>query len=114
MTDWAFSYKNIYEIKTTSDPENDSFINALEKSGYVIRTYSKTEETYSIKKPKTAWSGLYIIIGIIIGLLLGIVFGNLWFGFVSGLLICQLLGASMDIKAKKEKRLSERKNKNKK
>lgn len=103
MTDWAFNYKNIYEIKVSTSPENDSFIFALEKSGYVIRTYSKVEEVYSIIKPKTSWSGLYIVTGIVIGFILGIVFGNLWLGFLLGVFSCLLFGVSLDIKAKKER-----------
>ena len=103
MTDWAFAYKNVYEIKTKVNPENDSYISALEKSGYIIRNYSKVEETYSIIKPKTSWRGLYIIIGIIIGFLLGILFGNLWIGFITGILSCFLIGSVMDLNAKKER-----------
>lgn len=103
MVDWAFLHKNVIEISAEADPDNDKFIHALEKAGFVIRTYSKIAETYSVIKPKSVWTGVYIMIGIVLGLLLGIVFGNVYVGFAVGIISCFLMGAIMDSNSRKER-----------
>lgn len=103
FSDWGMSFSNVYEISAKCSPENDSYIYALEKSGFVIRNKTKEEEIYSIIKPKPSWTGLYIIIGIIIGFILGILFGNLYIGFITGVLICLLSGLVMEQNSKKER-----------
>lgn len=101
MVDWAFLHSDVYEIEAVTEHENDKCICALEKAGFVYRQAENNIETYSIKKPKTTWLGLYIFVGFIAGFLIGIVFANLWLGLVIGLLIGSLLGLNLDAGAKK-------------
>lgn len=104
LVDWAFLNKNVYEISAVTEHENDKCIVALEKAGFVYRSGLGTkEERYSITKPKTTWLGIYTIVGVFIGLLLGIVIGIPWAGLVIGLFVCVIFGASLDVKANKER-----------
>lgn len=103
MTDFAFLFKPIYEIQTDTVPENDAYIYALEKAGYVIRSANKKNEHYSIVKPKPVWTGLYIFIGVIAGCMLGIVFENMWLGMAAGVMLGIIIGALLDIGENKER-----------
>ncbi|MBO7599670.1 MAG: GNAT family N-acetyltransferase [Lachnospiraceae bacterium] len=105
MTDWAFYHRNIYEVSAVTGFENDPYIHALEKAGFVYRSRDKASETevYTITKQPSNWTGLYIAIGVVIGLILGLVFSNLWLGMAAGVVICSLTGLSMDVKERKER-----------
>ena len=103
MVDWAFLHTNVYEVKAVTEHENDKCIYALEKAGFVYRSGRGSIEHYSITKPKTAWMGIYILVGVIIGLMLGVVIGIPWVGLIIGLFVSITFGASMDIKANKER-----------
>lgn len=100
MTEWAFYHRNVFEIKTTADHENSAFIAALQKAGFVYRDGTRYIENYSIIKPKTAWTGIYLIIGIVAGLILGFVFNNGWAGLGVGVFVAIIVGGSMDFKEK--------------
>ena len=52
-------------------------------------------------KQKTAWTGVYLIIGIVAGLVLGFVFNNGWAGLGVGVFVAVILGGSMDFKERK-------------
>lgn len=103
LVDFAFGFRNIYEVKGTTDRENYKCVYALEKAGFVLREKNKNIETYSIKKPKTVWMGLYVFIGIICGLMLGVVLGSSWAGLAIGLVFGLLIGGAMDAAANKER-----------
>lgn len=103
LVEFAFGYKNIYEVEAYTLSDNDKCINALEKAGFVRRKKEGKNETYSVIKPNTVWLGLYIYIGLIAGILIGIVINIMWAGLVIGLVIGIMLGAIMDSGAKKER-----------
>ena len=103
MTSWAFHFKNIYEIVTESDRENDKWIKVLKKNGFVYRDSEGRTERYSCVKPKTAWTGLYLFIGIFLGLILGIVLAHVKTGLIIGVVIGLIFGLSLDSKANKER-----------
>lgn len=103
LVDFAFGFRNIYEVKAESDVDNDKCRYALEKAGFVYRSKSGQTETLSIIKPKTVWLGLYVYIGVICGLVIGIVIASSWAGLVIGVIIGMLLGGIMDTAAKKER-----------
>ena len=103
MVDWAFRFQNIYEITAETDRENDKCVKALKKAGFVFREGEGRMEKYSITKPKTAWTGLYLFIGIALGLVLGIVFSHIITGMIAGVVIGVSFGASLDLAAKKER-----------
>lgn len=96
MTEFAFNFSDIYEIQTDSSTENDAYIHALEKAGFIYRYGNKESEHYSKVKEKTAWTGLYIVIGIIAGYLIGFVLSNLWVGLIGGVLVGIVLGSALD------------------
>lgn len=104
LVDFAFGYKNIYEVKAVTESDNDKCIYALEKAGFVRRDKEGKIETYSIIKPKSVWMSVYLYIGLIIGLVLGIVIGIMWVGLVIGLIIGLFIGAIMDSEENKERR----------
>lgn len=103
MVEWAFYHRNVYEIKAESEHENDKYINALERAGFVYRDKSGSCEHYSITKQKTAWTGLYMMIGIFIGFLVGFLINNMWVGMIIGIFVCLLSGVNMDMKERKER-----------
>lgn len=103
MTDFAFGFKNIYEVVAVTDSDNDKCVYALEKAGFIRRKKEGKVETYSITKPKSVWLGLYVYIGIILGLIIGIVIGILWVGMVIGLFIGIAIGMAMDSRENKER-----------
>lgn len=102
MVNWAFLHKNIFEVVSRVEHENDKGINALQKAGFVYRGIDEGKvETYSIIKAKTTWTGVYLVIGIFVGLLLGIVLNSLWVGFIIGIVASLCVGGIMDNKANK-------------
>lgn len=103
MVQWAFERKNVYEISAMTTQGNDKGIRILEKAGFVFRRSDGATVEYSIIKQRTSWTGLYLMLGIALGMALGVVSGNLWVGFVIGLVACLSIGATMDGKASKER-----------
>ena len=101
MVNWAFLHKNIFEVVSKVEHENDKGVNALQKAGFVFRGNEGKVETYSIIKGKTAWTGVYLVVGIFVGLILGIVINSVWLGFVIGLVASLSVGAIMDNNALK-------------
>lgn len=89
MVDWAFLHPNIYEVRAKSEHDNDAYITALHKSGFVYR-YVDDEtglEKYTVTKQKPSYLGAYLILGFGVGLALGIVIDILWVGVVIGLVM---------------------------
>lgn len=103
MTNWAFGFRNIYEIKAETDRENDKAVKVLKKSGFVCRETEGRTERYSLTRPRTAWTGLYLFLGIFLGLILGIVLAHIVTGLVIGVVIGVSMGLSLDVKANKER-----------
>lgn len=101
MVNWAFLHKNIYEVVSRVEHENDKGVNALQKAGFVFRGKEDNVEIYSIVKAKTAWTGIYVAVGIIMGLILGLVFNNAWLGFAIGFISCLCMGKILDYNALK-------------
>ena len=98
MTEWAFSFKNVFEIKAVTKHENSAAIAALQKAGFVYRTHEHETEYYSIIKQKTSWTGLYLIIGIVAGLIVGFVFSNQWLSLAVAIIVGLVVGSSLDAK----------------
>ncbi|MBP5282234.1 MAG: GNAT family N-acetyltransferase [Lachnospiraceae bacterium] len=103
MSSWLFHFKNIYEIKAETDRENDKAVKVLKKNGFVFRDGEGRTEYYSRTKPKTAWTGLYLFLGIFLGFILGIVFSHIVTGMIIGIVIGVSIGLSLDSKANKER-----------
>lgn len=102
MVNWAFLHKNIFEVVSKVEHENDKGINALQKAGFVYRGIDREKvETYSIVKPKTMWTGVYLVVGILVGMLLGIMLNSLWLGFAIGIVASLCVGGIMDSNAAK-------------
>lgn len=105
LVEWAFHFKNVYEVKASADHENDKAVKSLGKAGFVLRDTEGHMEFYSITKNKTAWTGLYVLIGIVVGIILGIVLGSPKIGMGLGLVVCISMGLILDNNAKKEREL---------
>ena len=103
MTAWAFHFRNIYEVSADTDRENDKAVRALKRNGFVYRDFEGRVEHYSLTRPKTAWTGLYLFIGIFLGLILGIVLSHVVTGLIVGIVIGVPIGLSLDMKANKER-----------
>lgn len=101
LVNWAFLHRNIFEVVSSAEHENDKGVNALQKVGFVYRGSEGAVENYSIIKEKTAWTGVYAIVGILNGMLLGVVLNNLWLGFILGVVVSLCIGEIMDNKALK-------------
>jgi len=103
MTEFAFGFKNIYEVKADTSSDNERCVYALEKAGFVRRKKEGREEQYSIIKQQTSWLALYLYIGFIAGILIGIVINIMWAGLVIGLVIGLFIGSMMDVEARKSR-----------
>lgn len=101
MVNFAFLHKNIYEVVSKVEHENDKGVNALQKAGFVFRGNEDDIETYSIIKAKTSWLGVYVVVGIITGMILGIVLNSVWLGFAIGIAAGMSIGAIKDANASK-------------
>ncbi len=101
MVNWVFLYRNIYEVTSQVEHENDRGVNALRKAGFVFRGKEGQMETYSIIKEKTVWTGVYVVVGVVVGMVLGVVLNNVWLGFALGMVVCLCMGAIMDSNALK-------------
>lgn len=101
MVNWAFLYRNIYEVISWVEHENDKGVKALQKAGFVFRSSEGKMETYSIVKEKTVWRGVYTALGIVVGMILAIVLNNAWLGFALGMVSCLCMGTIMDSNASK-------------
>ena len=96
MVNWAFRHSNVYEVKAEAEHENDKAVKALGKAGFVYRGGKQHIEQYSITKSKSAWTGLYVMIGIFLGILLGIVLSNQKLGLGIGLVVSIATGIALD------------------
>lgn len=101
MVNWAFLHRNIYEVISQVEQENDKGVKALQKAGFVFRGHEGKVETYSIIKEKTVWTGVYAAVGIAVGMIMGLVLNNLWLGFAIGMVCCLFIGKTMDYNAQK-------------
>ena len=96
MVDWAFRHPNVYEVKAEAEHENDKAVKALGKAGFVYRSEDKHIEQYSVTKNKSAWTGLYVMIGIFLGIFLGIVLSSPKLGMGIGLVVSVGIGIALD------------------
>lgn len=101
MVNWAFLHKNIFEVVSRVEHENDKGVNALQKAGFVFRGSEEKVETYSVIKAKTVWTGVYVVAGILAGMILGIMINSVWLGFAIGLSANLCIGSIMDADALK-------------
>lgn len=105
MSDWALLHAKVYEVVAETDKENDAYVFALEKNGFVFRRLNdEKKEIYSKSKQKSAWLGLYIFIGLCIGLALGLFIDNPWAGTSIGLVLGIAVGSSMDAREMKKRK----------
>ncbi|MCR5527610.1 MAG: GNAT family N-acetyltransferase [Saccharofermentans sp.] len=106
--EWAFLHRDVYEIEAFADRENSEYISALQKSGFIYREdatiFKNQNERYSVVRPKTVWTGIYIVIGVFVGVALGIVISIPWVGLVIGLGIALALGTYMDSSERRHRR----------
>lgn len=103
MVNWAFLHRNVYEVISWVEHENDKGVNAVQKAGFVFRGNEGNVETYSIVKQKTVWTGVYLVVGIVVGMILGIVLNNVWLGFALGMVSSLCMGVIMDSNARKSR-----------
>ena len=96
---FAFNYMEMREVSTSCRHENEHRVKGLEKAGYVRRETVDACDHYSIKKQKTSWTGVYVIVGMIAGFIIGLTISNPWIGTIGGILIGILIGYFMDKKA---------------
>ena len=106
--EWAFLHRDVYEIEAYADKDNTDYINALQKCGFIYRNepsiYKSENEKYSVVRPKTAWTGIYVVIGVFVGVALGIIISSPWVGIVISLGIALALGTYMDSTERKHRR----------
>ena len=98
MAEFVFRFRNMREITASCPHENNRCIRALDKAGYVYRENRRGTDYYSKKRPKTAWTGLYVVVGVSAGFLLGIVVSNLLMGTAIGVIVGVIVGFLLDKK----------------
>ncbi|WP_155834152.1 hypothetical protein [Butyrivibrio sp. VCD2006] len=92
----VFRFRNVNEVSTSCRHEDDYKVKGLEKAGFVRRETKDGVDYYSIKKQKSGWTGLYIILGMCAGFMVGILISNLWIGTIASVLIGAIMGIIMD------------------
>lgn len=102
MSRFIFRFQDLNEVSTVCDDEDDHRIKGLEKAGFVRRELKDGVYNYSMKRQKTSWVGVYIILGMIAGFMVGVVIDNLWVGTIASVLIGAIVGFLMDHRVKKE------------
>lgn len=103
IIDWVFDKKDLYEIKITIGVEEEDKAAVLQRSGFVFRRGNKVDESYSIVKPRTVWTGLYVPIGIVAGIGLGVLFDSMIVGLAVGVVIGLVVGVILDTRANAER-----------
>jgi len=103
VSEWALMQKNVYELSCEIPTDCDAAIRAINKAHFVYRKGDKKSEFYSMTRQKTAWMGLYVLIGITVGLALGLIFNNGVIGLIIGMVSGLLCGGVLDSKANKER-----------
>ncbi len=98
MAEFVFRFRNMREITASCDHENDSCVHALNKAEYVWRESKGSTDFFSKKRPKSAWAGLYVCVGVCAGFLLGITLSNLWLGTAIGVIAGAVIGILLDKK----------------
>ena len=113
-TEESFYYREVYEVMANflfrirdvrevacKCPGNDYIRReALDRSPYVNRELEGDTFRYSITRQKTAWTGLYLMIGLFTGTAAGVIIGNLWIGTAIGVVIGVLTGLGQDLRKK--------------
>ena len=100
MSIFVFGTGRMKELYASCKDENRICKRALEKAKYVYRENKDGLDHFSVKKDKSAWTGLYVCIGFLAGLILGILISNLWLGMGIGLLAGFLTGWVLDAREK--------------
>ncbi len=107
LTKWLFWRGDVYEVEATVVLENDPAIHALLNAQFIYRRMEHEDgvkkEIYSITKPKSSWSGLYLFVGIIAGLTIGILVANILMGIIAGVIAGLGLGVWLDSKNLKKR-----------
>ncbi len=101
MAKFVFCFRDLREISAVCAHENDRCLRALNKAGYVFREHRDGMDCYSMKRPRTAWTGIYVTVGVFAGFILGIVLSNPVVGFVTGVLAGVIIGILLDGREKR-------------
>jgi hypothetical protein len=100
MAGFLFRVKDVREVGCKC-PGNDYIRReALDRSPFVFREREQDAFRYSITRQKTAWTGLYLMIGLFSGTVAGVLIGNLWIGTAVGVVIGVLTGLGQDLRRK--------------
>ena len=100
MAMFALGPGRMKELFASCKNENRICRRALEKAKFVYRENKDGLDHYSMRKDKSAWTGLYICIGVLGGMILGLLISNLWAGFIIGVLAGLLIGRFLEEKEK--------------
>ncbi len=101
MAKFVFRFRDLREISAVCPHENDRCLRALNKAGYVYREHLDGMDRYSMTRPRTAWTGIYVAVGVFAGFILGIVLSNPVAGFVTGVLAGVVIGILLDNREKR-------------
>lgn len=99
IKEWALDQNGIYEVTCDTFKEDEVKVDAIQRAGLIYRNVNQGIEHYSADKQRTAWTALYIMIGVFAGMIMGIVFNSMPIGLAMGVIIGIIIGALMDGKA---------------
>lgn len=108
LTEWAFG-KNVVFVHALVAPDNFASRCVLEKCGYVFqKDYFGCDDDgtplikYELERPASAWSSVYLCIGMSCGLALGVGTDNMTLGMCIGLAVGLIIGVVLDADDKKK------------
>ena len=103
LIDWALAQEGVYYIMAERERDNRASAHVLEKLGFQPAGEGEEGPRFELEKPVTAWTAVYLPLGISVGLCFGTAMGNLALGMCLGATIGTLLGvwiSSADKKAR--------------
>lgn len=100
ICDWAMAQKDVYKIRVHRVPNDKRYHELLQKCGFGPGPEPSRAEK---KKSASAWTLVYMLIGLSVGMTTGISLGNFALGMVLGLSGGIILGLLFDMNERKHR-----------
>ncbi len=104
LCEWAFAESNeLYFLMGETDADNAASQNVLKKNGFVPAGEGEEGPRFERERPKSAWSAVYIGVGMCLGVAVGTASNNLAMGIAIGSSMGVALGVALDRKDQRKR-----------
>lgn len=101
LVDWAFGQEGVYYVMAEREKDNLASARVLEKLAFRPAGEGQEGPRFELEKPVTAWTAVYLPLGVGVGLCFGTAMDNLALGLCIGAAIGLGLGACLGAADKK-------------